>query len=60
MARVPHGYHDAEQITADLAAGGFTDPTIDVVDLRSRAASAADAARAFCYGTPDAPRRRGS
>ncbi len=41
-----------ELITADLAAGGFTDPTIESVELRSRAASAADAARAFCYGTP--------
>src|SRR4051794_4241701 len=26
MSRVPYGYHDAELIAADLAAGGFTEP----------------------------------
>ncbi|MFT3853110.1 MAG: class I SAM-dependent methyltransferase [Ilumatobacteraceae bacterium] len=53
LARVPHGYHDPVRIAADLAAGGFAaPPQIDVVDLRCRAASAAEASTAFCYGTP--------
>jgi SAM-dependent methyltransferase len=53
MARVPHGYHDRDAIRRDLAAAGFTGPTqIETVAARSRAASARDAAVAFCQGTP--------
>jgi len=53
MARTPHGYHDAEAIGRDLAAGKFKDGSrIDVVEAHSVAASAAMAAAAYCEGTP--------
>ena len=53
LARTPHGYHDRNQITRDLAQSGFTDsPRIDTVALRSRAKSAWDPAIAYCQGTP--------
>ena len=53
MARVPHGYHDEAVIRADLAGGGFSlAATIEAVDARSRAATAATAAIAYCKGTP--------
>jgi SAM-dependent methyltransferase len=53
VERVPHGYHDRAQITADLRAGGFADAiTIDIVDVRSRAATARQVAQGFCLGTP--------
>ena len=53
LARVPHGYHDPAMIQRDLAAGGFAaPPEIETVAARSRAASARDAAIAFCQGTP--------
>lgn len=53
MERVPHGYHDPVAIRADLRAGGFTS-TAHFVTLpaRSRAASAQQAAMAYCQGTP--------
>jgi SAM-dependent methyltransferase len=51
--RVVHGYHDVDRIRADLAAGGFTNaPTIEHVELVSRADTAEDAATALCTGTP--------
>ena len=50
--RVPFRYHDREQILADLSAGGFSDVAIDTVELRSRAASARDAAIGLVQGTP--------
>lgn len=53
MVRTPHGYHDTETIARDLAAGGFVkQPLIDTVTARSRAASAYEAATAYCQGTP--------
>lgn len=53
VERVPHGYHDADTIRADLRAGGFAaDPTIEHLALTSRAATSADVAMAFCLGTP--------
>ena len=52
MARTPHGYHDVEQIRADLKAAGFADVSVDIVDARSKASSARDAAIAYCQGTP--------
>ena len=53
FARTPHGYYDRTDIERDLAAGGF-DAASDIVTvtLRSRAASARDAAIAFCQGSP--------
>jgi len=50
--RVPFRYFDTEAITNDLRAAGFTSIEIDTVELRSRAASARDAAIALTQGTP--------
>jgi ubiquinone/menaquinone biosynthesis C-methylase UbiE len=50
--RVPFRYHDVGQIERDLLAAGFTDIEIETVELRSRAASARDAAIALVQGTP--------
>jgi len=53
MARTPHGYHDPGLIARELAAGGFgKPPRITTVAARSRAASAREAAVAYCQGTP--------
>lgn len=53
MARVPHGYHDENAIRADLAGGGFSArATIEAVDARSCAPTAAIPAIAYCKGTP--------
>ena len=53
MARTPHGYHDRDAVTRDLAAGGFAaSPRVDTVTARSRAASPDVAALAYCQGTP--------
>jgi ubiquinone/menaquinone biosynthesis C-methylase UbiE len=53
MARTPHGYHDREAIARDLASAGFDAPArFETVAARSRAASARDAAIAYCQGTP--------
>jgi ubiquinone/menaquinone biosynthesis C-methylase UbiE len=52
MARMPHGYHDAEKIRGELNAAGFTSVSIDAVAERSRALSARDAATGYCQGNP--------
>jgi len=53
MADLPHGYHDVAMIRRDLSQGGFSsDPRIETVTARSRAASARVPAMAFCQGTP--------
>jgi SAM-dependent methyltransferase len=53
MARTPHGYCDRTTIARDLVDGGFTNASsITTVAHRSRAATARDAAVAFCLGTP--------
>ncbi|MBR0801512.1 methyltransferase domain-containing protein [Bradyrhizobium jicamae] len=52
MARTPHGYHDPVRIRDDLTAAGFRDIDIETVTHRSPAASAQDAAIAYCQGTP--------
>jgi hypothetical protein len=52
MARIPHGYHDVAQIGRDLNAAGFADVAVEAVSYKSRAASARDAAIAYCQGTP--------
>ena len=52
FARTPHGYHDAALIGADLSAAGFGAVTVRHVAHESRAASARDAAMAYCQGTP--------
>jgi SAM-dependent methyltransferase len=53
LARTPHGYHDQETITRDLADGGFTaTPAITTLAVRSRAAACERVAVAYCQGTP--------
>ena len=53
LERIPHGYHDARTIAADLAAGGFErPPAIASVAALSVACSPRIAAIAFCHGTP--------
>jgi SAM-dependent methyltransferase len=52
MARTPHGYHDADQIRAELVAAGFTAMSVDTVQFISRASNAVDVAAAYCQGTP--------
>lgn len=52
FARIPHGYFDRDAIRADVTAAGFAAPAIDLAPARSRAATAEDAARALCAGTP--------
>ncbi len=52
MARTPHGYHDVEQIRAELNAAGFTNVSVEAVDQTSKASSALDPAIAYCQGTP--------
>ena len=52
LARTPHGYFDGGEIQQDLALGGFEAAGIEPLEARSRAAVAADAAIAYCHGTP--------
>lgn len=53
MARTPHGYHDVEQIRADLAASGFErEADIITLPLRAQAESPAGPALGYCQGTP--------
>lgn len=52
LARTPHGYHDADQIRAELAEAGFVEVSVDGVDAMSRASTARDPAIAYCQGTP--------
>ena len=52
LARTPHGYHDKDQIRAELLAAGFAAISIDTVEFMSRALTAADPAIAYCQGTP--------
>ena len=50
--RIPFRYHDRRAIEADLSEAGFREIVFDTVELRSRAASARDAAIALTQGTP--------
>jgi ubiquinone/menaquinone biosynthesis C-methylase UbiE len=52
FARIPFSYHDTAAIERDLVAAGFTEIAIETVELRSRAASARDAAVGLVQGTP--------
>jgi SAM-dependent methyltransferase len=55
LARVPHGYHDADLVAADLSTAGFADVHIESVELDCTARSAADLAYGYCRGTPLRP-----
>jgi ubiquinone/menaquinone biosynthesis C-methylase UbiE len=50
--RIPFRYFDTALIDSDLRAAGFTQVAIETVELRSRAASARDAAIGLTQGTP--------
>ena len=52
MARTPHGYHDVDQIRAELKTAGFADVSVAAVDGISKASSPREAAVAYCQGTP--------
>ncbi len=53
LARTPHGYHDVEQLRADLAEGGFEhEADIITLPMRARAESPSGPALGFCQGTP--------
>ena len=53
LARVPHGYHDPDEIRRDLVQGGFQSGIrMETVSARSRAESARIPAVAYCQGTP--------
>ncbi|NCT85055.1 MAG: methyltransferase domain-containing protein [Comamonadaceae bacterium] len=53
MARTPHGYHEVEQIRADLALGGFAhEADLITLPLRACAESPAGPALGYCQGTP--------
>jgi ubiquinone/menaquinone biosynthesis C-methylase UbiE len=52
LARTPHGYHDVEQIEAELRKAGFTAVEIVTLQQRSEAPNARDPATAYCQGTP--------
>jgi SAM-dependent methyltransferase len=50
--RIPFRYYEQEWIERDLRAAGFTEIQFETIALRSRAASARDAAIALTQGTP--------
>jgi hypothetical protein len=50
--RLPFRYHDTALIREDLRSAGFGQIEIETLELRSRAASARDAAVALTQGTP--------
>jgi SAM-dependent methyltransferase len=52
MREGPFGYTDPLRIESDLHDAGFETVDIETIELKSRAASAKDAAAALCYGTP--------
>ena len=52
LARTPHGYHDTDQIHAELVGAGFATISIDTVQFISRSSTAIDPAIAYCQGTP--------
>jgi hypothetical protein len=52
IARIPHGYFDVATIRQELRAAGFSSIVIESRDDTSRAASAHEAATAYCHGTP--------
>ncbi len=51
LARTPHGYHDADQISSDLEHAGFSAVVIETRAEQSRASSPRLPAVAYCQGT---------
>lgn len=52
MARTPHGYHDVEIITQDLAISRFVNPAIETIAFRSKSINNEIPAIAYCQGSP--------
>ena len=52
MRRGPFSYPEPAWIERDLKVAGFANISLDTVTLTSRAASADEAARGLCYGSP--------
>jgi SAM-dependent methyltransferase len=52
LLRIPHGYTDLEQVSADLNGAGLGVREAVTVSLMGHAESAATLAEGFCYGTP--------
>jgi len=52
LARVPHGYCDADVIARDLDRAGFGQIAIEAIAVDSGPASADDLASGYCLGTP--------
>jgi ubiquinone/menaquinone biosynthesis C-methylase UbiE len=52
LARTPHGYHDSDQLRADLRAAGFASFEIETVTETSRAEGPRPPALAYTQGTP--------
>jgi SAM-dependent methyltransferase len=52
LVRIPHGYTDLEQVSADLNGAGLEVRQAVTVSLIGHADSAATVAKGFCYGTP--------
>jgi ubiquinone/menaquinone biosynthesis C-methylase UbiE len=52
MERTPHGYYETDLIRRDLEAAGFQSIGIETIEHTARAATALEAATAYCQGTP--------
>jgi SAM-dependent methyltransferase len=52
LERVPHGYHDPDNLRADVEAGGLTDVRVERVVLHGSAESARVVAEGFGRGSP--------
>jgi len=52
LARTPHGHHDVGVLREELRRAGFAHVEVETRAAVSRAASARDAATAYCQGTP--------
>lgn len=52
LARTPHGYHNIDEIRADMQGAGFDNVTIETITEISSAPTAQHAAFAYCQGTP--------
>lgn len=52
LERTPFGYFEPARIRADLASAGFSNVTIDHVDIETTAPSAEIVAMGICKGTP--------
>jgi SAM-dependent methyltransferase len=55
LARIPHGYHDADRIAADLTEAGLLEIDVAKVELECRGTSAEHLAHGYCRGTPLRP-----